>query len=295
MTDPGDRTLHGGTFSGAAMTRHIALALFLLLSGCASTRPGSTKTEPAPLPYGVDLSFLHPVDAPGTPLVQASAQVPAPVKDHVFVYFVNGFDPLYVGNFKGLCQYVKTLGFRHAYCGEMSQTRLFREHMRKVHAHDPAAQFVLVGYSAGANSVRDLAHELKQDGIPVALLAYVGGDTIRNVSYSRPENAERVLNLTSHGLKLLGGDLFFKGSDLDGATNRRLDTRHMLLPSRKETAELLGQQLLVLCQPIQPEIAPKGRSMLAQDTALGVRSPEGAQHASPGHRPGFPRPALIQP
>jgi hypothetical protein len=229
------------------MVRHLVLALFVLLSGgCATWHPGGGKAEP--LPYGVDLSFIHPIEDPGPQPKQACAGLPLEARDHVYVYFINGLDPLCVGNFKGLCHYVKTLGFSHCYYGEMWHMRLFREMIGKVRTRDPAARIVLVGYSAGANCVRDLSHDLKQDGLRVDLLVYIGADTIRNVAHSRPDNAGRLLNVTGHGLAFLGYDLIFNGADIDGAVNHRLKSRHMLLPSRKQTAELLVSNLIDVCQ-----------------------------------------------
>ncbi len=230
------------------MTLRVALALAILLTGgCTCVQP------PAPpgrelLPYGVELSFLHPLPAPKPQAIQACAAVAPTAREHVYVYFINGLDPLYIGNLKGLCNHVKALGYRHCSCAEMGDCRVLRPAIQRTCGQDPAARVVLVGYSAGANRARDLAHELKQDGIRVALLVYVGGDTIRNVPTSKPDNVERVLNINGHGLALLGGDLLFKGEDIDGAANHRLNARHMLLPSRPETAELLAQHLLAVCQ-----------------------------------------------
>jgi hypothetical protein len=247
------------------MESRIALALFLLLSGgCAGLKPAA----PEALPYGIDLSFLHPVDDPGPRVAQMAAALPQSVKDHTYVYFINGFDPLYLANLKGLCNYVKTLGFSHCYCGEMTQTAFFRALILKTHHADPAARIILVGYSTGANSARDLAAELKDKGLPVDLLAYVGGDTIKNVPASRPSNVGSVLNITGHGLALLGYDLVFKGCDIEGASNHRLDTRHMLLPSRAQTAELLVKRVVAVCQAP----ARGGPALASADSSLAPRS-----------------------
>jgi hypothetical protein len=211
----------------------------MVSTGCATVK---THLDSAP-PPGLECGFLHPIEAPPPQVIERCAVAPPRTREHVYVYLVNGFDPLYVGNLKGLRDYVKQLGFTHAYCGEMTQMPLLRSEIRKVYRVDPAARFVLAGYSAGANAVRDLAHDLKSDGISVDLLVYIGGDTIRNVPASKPDNVRTLLNINGHGLVLLGYDVCFKGSDIDGAVNHRLDARHMLLPSRPQTAELLAQHL----------------------------------------------------
>jgi hypothetical protein len=58
----------------------------------------------------------------------------------------------------------------------------------------------------------------------------------------------KVLNINGHGLVLLGYDAFFCGWDIDGASNHRLDSRHILLPSRAEAAEILVQHLVAVAE-----------------------------------------------
>ena len=87
---------------------------------------------------------------------------------------------------------------------------------------------------------------LKEDAIRIDLLVYLGGDTIKDGDLSRPDNVGRILNITGHGLILLGGDLFFRGDDIKGASNHRLDARHFMLPTRAEAMELLVQYVVEL-------------------------------------------------
>ncbi len=75
----------------------------------------------------------------------------------------------------------------------------------------------MLGYSAGANRARQLANELNAKGVRVDLLVYLGGDTIDNTAASRPPNVGQIVNITGHGYLPRGGDLFFNGTDLDGA------------------------------------------------------------------------------
>jgi hypothetical protein len=138
----------------------------------------------------------------------------------------------------------------------MHHANLFRQRIRAVRQLDPGARIVVVGFSTGANCVRKLAHELKEDGVRLDLLVYLGGDTIRNAPQSRPENAANILNINGHGMVFHGRDLFFCGEDLDGAWNHRLDARHMTLPSRAETAELLVQYLAAIAQQLPANQGP---------------------------------------
>jgi len=179
---------------------------------------------------------------------QLSEQVPQEVKDRTWLFFINGLDPYYLANFHGQCEHLKLLGYDHAYCGQMSQTKLFRTMIQRARRADPEARVVLVGYSLGANRARSLAHQLKDDGVRIDLLVYLGGDTIKNEDASRPTNAERILNINGHGSVLLGYDLFLNGDRIQGASNHRLEARHFLLPTRAETTELLVRNVVALNQ-----------------------------------------------
>jgi len=114
---------------------------------------------------------------------------------------------------------------------------------------------VLIGFSLGTNYVRAIANGLRSEGIRVDLLVYLAGDMIWNSPRSCPDNASRILNVNAHGLILLGGDLFFKGADLDKARNERLDARHILIPSRKATLTMLLEELnAISCRPVQDRV-----------------------------------------
>ena len=236
------------------MSLRACLALWCLLpaTGCAVLfADGNGRVN-----QGCDLSHLHPIQDPDPRVVDLCNSVPQREKDRTHIYFVNGIDPLYVGNFNGLARLVRSLGFHHGCCGQMHHTGQFGRDIRKVRRDDYAARVVLVGFSAGANCVRDLAHELNRDGVPIDLLVYIGGDTVKNCPYNRPENANRLLNITGHGLIFLGRDLYFWGDEIDGAINHRLDARHILLPSQARTADLLLLHLVEVCQKPAPVVLP---------------------------------------
>jgi hypothetical protein len=143
---------------------------------------------------------------------------------------------------------MKQLGFRNSHCGQSWQAAAFGEQICDIRRRDPAARFVVVGFSAGANRARDIAQELKGQGVRIDVLVYLGADTIENVPASRPDNVGQIVNITGHGYLPRGGDLFYNGSDIDGAQNQRLDARHMLLPTRPETVQTLATQLLAVAQ-----------------------------------------------
>jgi len=236
--------------------RLLAFGLALAAAGCA----GPWRPEPLVTEFGIG-HLIHPVEEPDSiPVPPGCAAHPEMCrKDHVYVFAVNGLNPLCLGNFNGLCGYLRDQGFTHTYFGQPYTYFWFPDEIREVRARDPDARIVLIGFSWGGNCARSMAHRLAEDGISVDLLVYLVGDTIWNTPYSRPPNVRRVVNVRGRGLVLLGG--LCDGADLDGARNERIHCRHILAPSRKETVTLLMEELTPLaCQPPAcPPAAPAGR------------------------------------
>ena len=42
-------------------------------------------------------------------------------KNHVYIFLINGLDPLYLANLNGLCAYLKALGFAQAEVGQFTE------------------------------------------------------------------------------------------------------------------------------------------------------------------------------
>ncbi len=224
----------------------VALAGFMLYS------PACHGIDPIVSRYGIG-TLIHPVQEP------EKAPLPNPYtgqechyrKEHVYTFAVNGLNPLCLGNFNGLCGYLKDQGFTNTYFGQLYSCQNFAQRIREVRAADPEARIVLLGFSLGSNSVRTIANDLDTDGTKVDLLIYLVGDYVKNEPSSRPKNVARVVNVRAKGSAVTGGDYFFNGEDLDGARNHKLECRHILTPSRKETVEIVMSELLmVCCEPV---------------------------------------------
>ena len=86
---------------------------------------------------------------------------------------------------------------------------------------------------------RALANRLTRDGIPIAMVGYIGGDYLRNTSSNVPAGM-RVVNVTGDGYLLTGRNLFFNGTELTGADNVRMPgVRHFSLPKQEQTLNAL--------------------------------------------------------
>ena len=63
----------------------------------------------------------------------------------------------------------------------------------------------------GTYQVRRIAERLGRDGIPVAVVGYVGGDFLSGSSAAWPTNVGRVVNITGNGYLLTGRNLIADG------------------------------------------------------------------------------------
>jgi hypothetical protein len=184
------------------------------------------------------MSFVHPVQKPDDSALARCRQLPPECRQRVHIFVCNGLDPFCFGNLNGFCHVVRAQGFDNVYFGQIWEPAAIERKIVEVRRCDPGARIVLFGYSLGAIDARRICNRLKVQNMTIDLLVYLGGDLVRDRPDSRPENAGRVLNITGHGFVITGGDLLFRGEDISGAINVRLDERHILLPSRAASLDL---------------------------------------------------------
>ena len=206
----------------------------LAATGCASGRP-----DPLVEGYGLGHVF-HPLVKPTSVVIHHRTDERSG-KDQVYIFAINGADPLCVGNLDGLCDYLREQGYTHTYFAQPYTRYWFANEISDVRRQDPEAKIVVIGYSWGCNEARSMVNRLNKDGIPVELLVYLGGDFIWNTRESSPPNVRRIVNVRGHGLLLLAG--LVDGANLEGARNEWIDSRHIELPSRRQTLELLTDEL----------------------------------------------------
>ena len=183
------------------------------------------------------VSCFNPVHPPPPEQTACCAEVPSRARNHVYVFIVHGMDPLDCANLKGLRDYVQSLGFIKTYYGQLYHSSYFTKEICRIHKDDPNARFVLIGFSFGANSVRDLTHAIEPEGIPIDLLVYLGGNTLKNVPEDRPANATRIINILATGA-------VWNGDTLDDAVNLNYsDVYHFGSPTHERTLGLLAAEL----------------------------------------------------
>jgi hypothetical protein len=219
------------------LVRLAGLAAFLPAVGCAVRSAG----------VGPEVSrYQPPAQAPAAVTPAGALGGPAGVapRPNLRVYVIDGFDPAGLAGLRRLAARLRADGFPDTrYAGWLRAGQVERE-VRAAHAADPSARFALVGYSAGAFAARNVANRLVRDGVPVAVVGYVGGDYLSDSAATRAAGVGRVVNVTGNGHPLTGRNLFFNGTDISGARNLRLaGAGHFALPTHPDTVAALEAEL----------------------------------------------------
>lgn len=183
------------------------------------------------------------------------ASLPQPCRSRVFVFFLQGSDPLGCSNLWGLREHLHSLGFIKTYYGYWHHVPHFGSEIRRLRQEDPETRFVLIGFGKGGNAARDLAASLQGEGIGIDLLVYLGSATIHGQSSPRPENVVQVVNIRGQGC--------WQGKELSDASNLVLPaTWHYGAAVHPMTIDVLTQELVaVACrvpyiEPVPPALPP---------------------------------------
>jgi hypothetical protein len=166
-------------------------------------------------------------------------------RNHVYVFLVHGMDPFDWANLTGLRDHIQELGFIKTYYGQLYHTWKFEKEIRRIREEDPSARFVLIGFSFGANMVRYLANAAGEEHIPIDLLVYFGGNTLKNETYDQPENVARVVNILASGC-------IWNGAWMDRAENiHEVDVWHFGSPSHPYSLRVLERELAVVASHVE--------------------------------------------
>jgi hypothetical protein len=232
-----------------------------------------------PFTFAGCLCYLHPVPLPPLAYTQACHVVPKCARDHVYIFFIHGMDPLDYANLTGVRDYVQQLGFHKTYYGQMYHTPYFDHEIRRIHREDPEAHFVLLGFSFGTNFARSIVQSVKDEGIHIDLLVYCGANTLHNNEWDQPKNAGRILNILAWGF-------IWNGDTMSEAENINVpDVWHFGSPSHPKTLEWLAKELAVVAasvpfvEPAEPVISAEPSGTAEPETAPTPRpvTPETAE------------------
>jgi hypothetical protein len=214
----------------------------------------------------------------------STCSLPKECRNHVYIFLLQGCDPLDWANLSGVVDHIHELGFIKIYCGAWYYGWHFEDEIRRIHREDPTARFVILGFYAGANAARDLADAVKPDHIPIDLLVYLGGVVLHESPNPHPENALKVLHIR-------GQDYLLNGKELDHVVNVRYpEVFNCGIPSDKRTLQLLAHELTVAAARVP--YVEKVRPPLLEEQAPTPRPLPPPEEEAPKPRP-VPPPAPL--
>lgn len=153
-------------------------------------------------------------------------------RQHVYLFMVNGITPGSTTGLNGLRDELARQGFMKVAMGQTIHALWMRKEMVRIHAEDPAARFVVLGFDIGCTVATRLAAQAQIDGLPV--------DSV--ILLDPPGNAERADSAVP-SLVIRSGSGLDPAVILDGAVIP--DARHSDLPSHPVTVSsvvrLLGE------------------------------------------------------
>jgi hypothetical protein len=178
------------------------------------------------------------VPAPIEPdLAEAICCVAECSRCHVYLFFLQGYDPVDCADLESLKETVQAQGFTKAWYGPACYVSHFKKEVACVCEHDPKARFVLVGYKHGVSAAVELAAAVASEGGTVDLLICLGSEI------ERPERVGRVVSIQA-GAKgceegaVAGNDVHF------------VNTWSHKLPMHPKTVEILSRELLTVAAAI---------------------------------------------
>jgi hypothetical protein len=193
------------------------------------------------------LSCFNPVRGPQADCIALCHEQPRGERNHVYVFFLNGLDPVNCCNLTGVRDCVQRLGFIKTYYGQPFHYWWFASEIRRLRHDDPDARFVLVGSQWGANLVCSLARDLRGDDITIDLALLLDGCWLDCKAERQPDNVDRIVHLWSRTCLL-------KGKDYPGAENVCIEGANVFgCGGHPETMERLALELSVVAAGIPIE------------------------------------------
>src|SRR5207253_10767661 len=91
-------------------------------------------------------------------------------RSHVYIFFVQGHDPVDCAGLEALKETMQSLGFPQAWYAPCWYEKHFKKEIARIHHDDPKSRIVLVGYGHGVVAAADLAQTVEAEHITIDLL-----------------------------------------------------------------------------------------------------------------------------
>src|SRR5581483_5689313 len=113
---------------------------------------------------------LNTPQLPATMPLAGQAHMPQYAKNRVYVFLIEGADPLDWARLASLRKYLMSQGYIKTYLGPSYYSTWYAEEVRRIRAKDPEAHFVFMGAGMGLDAARATARALEADHTLVDLL-----------------------------------------------------------------------------------------------------------------------------
>lgn len=173
--------------------------------------------------------------------VEAGPDCPVPLdaRRHVYVFMVDSLVPGGSSGVDGLRDGLAAQGFMKVATGQVPHALWMRGEIRRIHADDPAARFVLVGFDVGGPVAERLAADAIAAGVPVD-----------GVVLLDPRGSGDRTGGTLPRLAIFSGAMIEPGSTPNGAVIP--EARHAALPSHPEAVASVGRFLTDVAARVEP-------------------------------------------
>ena len=208
------------------------------------------------------LHFLHPLPEPTIEMCNDFQAIPEECRAGVYVFMVNGNDPLSCANLKGVRDFLTRLGFVKAYCGEIAHEGWMAEELVCINRDLPGSRFVVVGFEYGADSARRIVQAGLNKGATIDMLLYL-----------EPKGSLYNVPLVDEGVRrtvLVQNDRWLtKPAPVDNAEIITVCTASRYgVPTHPEVLDLLLSELTQIAHTVPIVIyAPEGVPPLLDETA----------------------------
>src|SRR4051794_38610689 len=78
-------------------------------------------------------SYLHPVPPPQPEMLECCRSIPKAGKSHVYIFLMNGLDPVNCANLTGVRDFLLALGFNKTYYGQLYHYYWYKSEVCKIH------------------------------------------------------------------------------------------------------------------------------------------------------------------
>ncbi|MCZ2340429.1 MAG: hypothetical protein LC104_01375 [Bacteroidales bacterium] len=173
-----------------------------------------------------------------------SSTVPSPVRNHVYLFMMNGSDVFDFAGLTTLRDKVCEAGFPKVYYAQRADRRWYELEMRRVYLADPAARFVVLGMGTATDHLVPLVVGVVEDGLPVDQLILL--DPIGTMAGTSSSVPVTVLQSRSWS---------HSASASENVT--MMEASHFGLPASAPVVEAVISQMIASAQQVGPLEGPR--------------------------------------